>query len=74
VKQTKTTLILGVLLAVIVIVLVTFEIKNNIESQEGTKIENATVFPSAKKIKNTVLPIIKTIGKTVLVEAGILKK
>jgi len=59
VKQTKTTLIFGILLAIIVIVLVTFEIKSQSGINELDKVENATVLPVGRKTISILKEIIR---------------
>lgn len=58
-KQTKTTLTLGVLLAIIIIVIVALEIKNQPPSINPNKAEESSVLPVAKKISLSVVPILK---------------
>ena len=58
-KQTKTTLIFGILLAIIVIVVVTFEIKSQSGSNELDKVENATVLPVGRKTISILKEIIR---------------
>lgn len=65
-KQSKTTLSLGVLLAIIVIVLAVFEIKNQTTTPEDAKIENQEVVSIGKKLGNKVVPVLKSVGEIIV--------
>lgn len=57
-KQTKTTLILGVLLAIIVVVLIVFEINTLTQPIEPQHTEESVVLPIAKKSLSLLKEII----------------
>ena len=58
-KQTKTTLILGVLLAIIIIVLVSLELKKAPQDVNPTNTEEAHVVPIAKKALSILAQIVR---------------
>lgn len=59
VKQTKTTLILGVLLAIIVIAMVTLELRKTPKGLEPANTEEVNVLPVAKKALSILTQIVQ---------------
>jgi hypothetical protein len=60
VKQTKTTLFFGVLLAIIAIVWVTLEIERISSKKEPDMIENTTVVPATKNFSTSIISILNS--------------